>query len=611
MRRHLITLCLGAWSALAGCQASPPPHAATSAPARIKESFELATEIGADGTRESGVSVRLRKTSFDKEFVLDAVRADSRHASAFHSLPSRVVSFGRRGAYVVLDDVTDVARPTRVARFPLARETERDVSFDFAEGMASDPSIAMPQGTVEEAKLSRRNELVLRVAAPAGVVTYFIGPYRPSADFVPTAASTGGPFGYLPAGQGRSAKQNLAHPITFALSARTPPEMKTAIREGIEYWNRILSPSSLPPLLWVVDAAEGVHAPDADHNVIEWVPESETRTSYADLTTDPRTGEIRRAQIFLPSSFLESHRRSALAALGEPSSLGAQSAFCAIDPGMPLPAGSVAAASSPLGEDARQARATQAARDVVRWVVAHEVGHALGLKHNFAGSTAAPYGLEARSGLYDRYLETGVAPAEAAPTSSVMDYPDPVDRLLTGSLVASRSFQYDAQAIGALYRGQVHAAEDVPLTCDEALLDVALDCQRFDAGASPVADAAEYERAAWADLPARVAAMLARGETPDPAALLKEIFARRSVLRRAAGPRPRMLRAEMDPASELARLGGLEQLLSGPAEDYAERAREETVGQLLSGGAEGAPARARDFYEALSADLKRMPVSSR
>jgi hypothetical protein len=119
-------------------------------------------------------------------------------------------------------------------------------------------------------------------------------------------------------------------PIVFALSTAIPDRYRQAVRDGVLYWNKAFG----RPLLQVIDAPDDVTAPSPRYNVIQW-PTDRDFASTSHIQGDPLTGEILHAHIFILSRSV-SH--------------------------------------GDLDEQ----------NDHLRYVVAHEVGHALALRHNFA-----------------------------------------------------------------------------------------------------------------------------------------------------------------------------------------------------------------------------------
>jgi hypothetical protein len=170
------------------------------------------------------------------------------------------------------------------------------------------------------------------------VVHYYLSLYNPSPDFRPFEMKNLRRFGFYETyPQWRSGhwvlyamKFDVHEPIVFALSSAIPNRHRAAVRDGVLYWNRAFGRS----LIRVIDAPPSVRAPSPDYNVIQWVTSGDfASTSY--IQSDPLTGQILHADVFvLPETMMD-------------------------------------------GDLEQQ-------NDHLRYIVAHEVGHALGLRHNFA-----------------------------------------------------------------------------------------------------------------------------------------------------------------------------------------------------------------------------------
>ncbi len=355
---------------------------------------------------------------------------------------------------------------------------------------------------------------------------YYLEPYRPNLQYQSKETSNFKHVGYfetppvLETTSGRSTvrvtKWDDKNPIKYYVSANTPKEYVEAVKEGILYWNKAFGPK-----LSAEVAPEGVTAPDPDYNLVQWVPWDEAGFAYADALMDPRTGEIKHSQIYMTSAFSfwsKVRARRLLRTLRqdktEPAKLASELgdmldspqktdlaktlrnglALSFLQPArlcyMELQERLAQAVETLLATGADDAALLRVSQDYVRIVVAHEVGHTLGLRHNFAGNLAANVTMKEGEQLFSDYLLKGTAvPIEKTVLSSVMEYATFQDDILAGSQFKDikEAFSYDKAAIGWGYLNRELDRSTAPLFCTDSHLRQYADCQVFDSGAKPIA----------------------------------------------------------------------------------------------------------------------------
>ena len=199
-------------------------------------------------------------------------------------------------------------------------------------------------------------------------------------------------------------------PIVYYLDPGTPEPIRSALLEGARWWNQAFEAAGYRNAFQVELLPEGVSPFDIRYNVINWVHRSTRGWSYGSTVEDPRTGEIIKGVVTLGSLRI---RQDYLIAEGllSPYRTGTE--------------------TPPELAEWALAR--------IRQLSAHEVGHTLGLGHNYYDSEAGrisvmdyPHPLiELRSnGTFDysQVYERGIAEWDTVAIAyGYQDFPDGVN----------------------------------------------------------------------------------------------------------------------------------------------------------------------------------------
>ena len=146
-------------------------------------------------------------------------------------------------------------------------------------------------------------------------------------------------------------------PIVYYLDNGTPEPIRSALLDGARWWNQAYEAAGYKNAFIVKLLPDTADPMDIRYNMINWVHRSTRGWSYGASVTDPRTGEIIKGQVTLGSLRV---RQDYLIFTG---------LLSPYETGKPVP------------ETMRTA-----ALQRLRQLAAHEVGHTLGLQHNYASS---------------------------------------------------------------------------------------------------------------------------------------------------------------------------------------------------------------------------------
>ena len=189
-----------------------------------------------------------------------------------------------------------------------------------------------------------------------------------------------------------AAMSEAVKPIVYYLDRGAPEPIRSALLEGASWWNQAFEAAGYTDAFQVKLMPEDADPMDLRYNVIQWVHRATRGWSYGVGIMDPRTGEIIKGKVTLGSLRV---RQDYLIAEG---------LLAPYEKGKEV---------SPKLREMALAR--------LRQLAAHEVGHTLGLQHNYSASTVN--------------------------RSSVMDYPPPYVKLAAdGSVDISEAY---AKGIGA------------------------------------------------------------------------------------------------------------------------------------------------------------------
>ncbi len=465
----------------------------------------LATAIGCDtetlpipppfaGITEDG-RIAIEEPALGRPLVLTRTYATSTNIEKTNPMRTLLVYFERvDGSSIAMKELRDGTTTPggsdrTLATFP-ARVSGNTVTFDFNEGMRKvylefsvyewweQPGEAIfdiAKGTIrgirmlDGALVIDRNETVNVPGTGAldARLKYALAEYKPSQAFEPRQNNKVNGF-YVNAPVPRGDKMiSFAHrhdinqPIVYFVSPEMPAERRADIEAAVRYWNSIFALIGKPGLIQLDTLPAGVQPFDPGRHVITWSPNPLDGAGRALNTTDPLTGQILKSTVFVTSIF-ELQGKETASTRWMMSQLDA-------------------------GEAPTSIPNTVLARAVSDYYIntfVHELGHSLGLRHNFAGNLTSTVDAKGYMTPFVTYLRSDL-PAGASPSSSVMEYVETPLAILIGAHIrlGREPLPFDVQAVRSMYgSGEV----SLGLFCEQELAPVFADCVEFDQGSNPI-----------------------------------------------------------------------------------------------------------------------------
>ena len=154
-----------------------------------------------------------------------------------------------------------------------------------------------------------------------------------------------------------AAVSEAVKPIVYYLDNGTPEPIRSALLEGASWWNQAFEAAGYKNAFQVKILPDSADPMDIRYNMINWVHRSTRGWSYGMTISDPRTGEIIKGQVTLGSLRVRQDYLIFTSLLS------------------PYMNG------KPVTDKMRTASLHR-----LRQLAAHEVGHTLGLQHNYASS---------------------------------------------------------------------------------------------------------------------------------------------------------------------------------------------------------------------------------
>ena len=520
-----------------------------------KKSKKNASKSDENFAQAHGTMVSIKKSALGKAFLLSPTYIEANNAPRFTHLMPKVVSFETNGDQLALLELNihaiyeGIPSTKLIQAFDIQSQDDEQITFKWGMGFSSiskneanvfsDSPETIKNGLKEEEsvvpvissyikraefqnghldieQLSRvrsgilqsNDEKVVSLAhSESSILLHVrISPYKVNPRFMPKFSTQGEKVGFfeiprMKKGVGVpeviASRWDLsaeAGPVTYAIAKNFPDYLLPAVKEGIQYWNLVAGRE----IVKIELGADPSEIPSYRKIIVNWAPFKTAGFAVASIQSDPISGELLNGNVYITSFFIdgeakqnakfESERKSSFAPTGF--TYGSSCEFQNPSVTFRLAEEMVSGKESDLS--------LRMSTDLIRYVVSHEVGHTLGLRHNFAGSLGSELAtaseMQNAFTLYKQGNDSG-----KATSSSVMDYMEGGDEYLLGAFIKKNPLPYDQVAIQWGYGSKKLDLASAPIYCSdfESMRAPILGCEPLDSGRNPIAghlSNAEQER---------------------------------------------------------------------------------------------------------------------
>lgn len=273
-------------------------------------------------------------------------------------------------------------------------------------------------------------------------------------------------------------------PTKWWVTKNIPDKFMSDVKTGLEAWNRYAPEMGLKEIVrFEGKLPDGIKIGDPRYNIIVWDNVAEAEAAWESQNSDPLTGTQLHSVIYLPLAWVNVGKEYWKNAAGAEDLSGEKSAEILKQwkrkklLGRNLPINCIQEAQAHLSLKSLE-NEEDFGRELLKGVLFHEVGHALGLAHNFKGSLS-----------FD-------PESDSSPFShSIMDYNQfNEEKSAFTSLDSSDGplLEYDRQILAVLYNEGKNLKESDPElpSCEDEIADSTEDgvdplCLRYDIGKDP------------------------------------------------------------------------------------------------------------------------------